>query len=215
MFPSYQNIITSFKKLDLFTRCVIISAIFHLTGFAVYYISTMEKEFDAEVTTLENIDLDYIDIPASLLNADGSSNPGHVEKKEWVEGTSNDKNATVKDDETDVNAVSGDGTGEGDGYSLGFKADKYPEPIVDFDINRYFPKEARQANISQKTVVLLVKIDENGDLKGVKIISEPSQYGFDQAALRVVKRIRFRPGYLQGRPVKIVFKLPIMFVLED
>ena len=211
MLSSYQKIKTSFLKLDLFTRCVIISALFHLIGFGVYYISTMEKDFENEVTTLENVDLDYIDIPESLLNASADSNPGHVEKKEWVEGTSKDKDAVAKNDETDVNAVSGDG----DGYSLGFKADRYPEPIIDFDIDRYFPKEAKQANIRRNTVVLLVKIDENGELKGVKIISQPSGYGFDQAAMRVVKRIRFKPGYLQGRPVKTIIKLPIMFVLED
>ena len=215
MFSYYQKIKTSFLKLDLFTRCVIISALFHFVGFGIYFISTIERDFGDEVSSLENVEVDYLDIPASLINAGGDSDPSHVEKKEWIEGTSKDKDATVKNDETDVNAVSGDGTGDGDGYSLGFKADKYPEPIIDFDIDRYFPKEAKAANIRQSTVVLLVKIDESGELKGVKIISDPSGYGFDQAAMRVVKRIRFKPGYLQGRAVKTIIKLPILFVLED
>lgn len=201
------------KKLELFEICVIISATLHLAGLAAYYIYNMpgnEKDYVNPVT--QDVDLEFIDIPQELIG--GDSNPAPVEKKEWIEGTSRDKTADAPADQTDVNKVSGDGTDE-EGYLIGYKVDRLPELVIDFDVNNYFPKEARRADITQKTVTVLIKIDETGAVKGAKIVSEPAGYGFDEAAMKVVNRMKFKPGYLKGQPVKMIVKLPILFMLED
>lgn len=186
----------------------------HSVGLSAYFISKIPSDNNSDYNNIpiEDVELDYIDIPPELIG--GDKNPAPVEKQEWIEGTSKDKNAISDDKETDVNAVSGDGTDE-EGYQLGFKVDRYPEPVIDFDLEDYFPKEARRADITQKSVMLLVKVDETGSLKGARIISDPAGYGFDDAAMKVVKRLRFRPGYLKGNPVKMIFRLPINFILED
>ncbi|TFH41560.1 MAG: hypothetical protein E4G96_05275 [Chrysiogenales bacterium] len=57
--------------------------------------------------------------------------------------------------------------------------------------------------------------NDDGALKIAKIISPPFGYGLDEAAMKVLDRIRFRPGKLGGRPVKMVLRLPIIFLLED
>ena len=46
-----------------------------------------------------------------------------------------------------------------------FNGDKVPTPIIDFDLKQFFPAAAKAANITEKTVVILVQIDETGQLK--------------------------------------------------
>ena len=46
------------------------------------------------------------------------------------------------------------------------------------------------------------------------IVSGQDMYGFNDAALRLVKKIRFTPGYKDEKPVKMAHYLPIRFILE-
>ena len=113
-----------------------------------------------------------------------------------------------------INRISGDGT-DPDGYLSSAFGDRPPVPIIDFDLNRYFPSEARSANITRKTVLVRLQVNEDGSMKSMRIVSPPAGFGFDEAALTVVKKIRFKPGVVSGRPVKMFLNLPITFVLED
>ena len=159
---------------------------------------------------VENVDVDFEDIPPELIG--GTSTPAAVEKQEWVEGSNKDAD-DVEEEDINLNAVSGDGTDK-DGFLFSFNGDKPPTPIIDFDLKKYFPKAARDANVTSKTVVLMVQVDADGRLITARVVSGKAGYGFNEAALKVVHRIRFSPGYVKGRPTKMVHRLPIQFVLE-
>jgi protein TonB len=60
-----------------------------------------------------------------------------------------------------------------------------------------------------------LQINEDGSTKSVRIVSPPAGYGFDEAAMKVIYKIRFKPGFVSGRPVKMFINLPITFVLVD
>lgn len=118
------------------------------------------------------------------------------------------------DDDINVNAVSGNGTDK-DGYLFSFNGDKVPTPIIDFDLKQFFPAAAKAANITEKTVVVLVQIDETGALKSAKIASGKAGYGFDEAAIKIINLARFSPGYIAGKPVKMSHRVPINFTLDE
>jgi len=206
------------SRIDLFSRCLAFATVLHLTVLGAYYlanlppIQTDEKVYDARTMKFEPVDVDYIELPLTVP-IEGTSNPAPVEKHEWIEG-SGEGAPDAPDVDRDINKLSGDGT-DPDGYAFAELSDHPPIPIIDFNLNRYFPEEARSANIARKTVVTLVQVNEDGSLKSVKVISPPSGYGFDRAATEVVRRIRFKPGRIKGKPVKMVLQLPITFVLED
>jgi periplasmic protein TonB len=87
-------------------------------------------------------------------------------------------------------------------------------PIIRFNVNDFFPQEAKHAKIRQKTVFVTVQIEENGNLKSARLAAEKAGYGFDEAALKIIRLIRFRPGYKSGRPVKMNHTLAFKFELE-
>ncbi len=198
---------------DRFTLCLAISLILHGSGYAAYVCATRPWEGDSfQEVEIEQVDAEFLDIPPELVRFErGESNPAPVEKKEWVEGTST-KGADPDDEGED--RVSGTGT-DPDGYYFSIGADRLPEPIVDFDLNQYFPREARTALIRRRTVMVMVKIDERGLLQGYEVLSEPSGLGFEEAAVKVVKRMRFRPGRKDGKAVRMLCRLPITFELTN
>jgi protein TonB len=206
------------QRIDVFKLCVSISILVHGIAYSAYYISNLpeliddETVYDANNYKAADVDVDLIDLPpAGLLG--GSSNPAPVKKEEWIEGTG--KNAPdAENTDVNINRMSGDGT-DPDGYLSADFGDHPPIPIINFDLNRYFPQAARSANITRKTVIVHLQINEDGSIKNARIVTPPSGYGFDEAALTVIRKISFKPGFVRGRPVKMFLKLPITFVLED
>lgn len=206
-----------FVRRNLFSICLIFSIILHGGSYASYYIYThrehAEEEFDSENIQPTEIDVDIIEeIPPELLG--GKTDPAPVEKKEWVEGSSDTADDPVGDADLDPNAISGDGTDK-NGYLYSFHGDKPPTPIIDFDLKQFFPEQAKAANITEKLVVVMVRIDEEGKLMDAKVVSEKAGYGFDEAAIKIIKLARFSPGYVKGKPVKMAHRLPINFTLEE
>jgi protein TonB len=204
--------------MDLFELCLTVSIVLHGIGCGAYYISNLpsmstdDEMYDADNLKLKNVDIDFIDLPPSVLLG-GDTNPAPVEKEEWIEGTGKDK-PDADNTDININKLSGDGT-DTEGYMYADLSDHPPIPILDFDLNKYFPQAARSANITRKTVLLMMQVNEDGSIKSAKIISPPSGYGFDEAAMKVVQRLRFRPGKVSGRAVKMLLHLPITFKLED
>jgi protein TonB len=211
------QIIRKIRQTDIFKLCLSISILFHSAVCGAYLISTLPSNndgtiYDAKNFKASNADVDFIDIPPAELFG-GSSNPAPVEKKEWIEGAG--KNAPDADNsDLNINRISGTGT-DPDGYLSSDLGDHPPIPMIDFDLNRFFPPEAKSANIRRKTVILHMQIDEDGSIKSAKISSPPSGYGFDQAVMKVIHKIRFKPGRVDGKSVKMFMRLPITFVLED
>ena len=99
-------------------------------------------------------------------------------------------------------------------YSDSYNVDSPPIIKIDFDLYQYYPEEAKKANINSFTVTVLLKIDENGSLVSAEIASGNAPYGFNEQALKVVKRSQFIPGYKNGKPVKMSYYLPILFSLK-
>ncbi|MDX1956953.1 MAG: TonB family protein [Leptospiraceae bacterium] len=87
---------------------------------------------------------------------------------------------------------------------------------MDFDLKKYYPKEAKDANIRDKTLVMLIRVDELGNLVSAKIVSGKAGFGFDRAAEEVVRKVRFLSGHdMKGKPVKMSHRLVINFTLDD
>ncbi|MBN1497807.1 MAG: energy transducer TonB [Spirochaetes bacterium] len=206
------------RGMDLFELCLTVSLIIHGAGCIAYLISVLpgfsddEKIFDAAAMKLKDVEVDFIEMPPSILMG-GDTNPAPVQKEEWIEGTGTDR-PDADNVDVDINRLSGDGTDE-DGYMYADLSDRPPIPIIDFDLNRYFPQAARTANITRRTVLLRIQVNSDGSVQSARIISPPSGYGFDEAAMKVMQKIRFRPGKIGGKPVKMVMQIPITFVLEN
>ena len=199
----------------LFSLCLIFSLMVHTSIAGVFVIKELlpEKD-DVFVNALdlnEDIEIELLpDIPPKLIG--GDTRPAPVEKQEWVEGTQKTGEDHVAT-EVDTNKISGDGT-DPDGYLFSFHGDKAPVPIIDFDLRRFFPQEAKLAEIREFTVTMLVQIDETGKLMSAKVVSGKAMYGFNEAAIEVTNRMRFSPGYKAGKRVKMAHYMPIKFVLE-
>lgn len=139
---------------------------------------------------------------------------GIIQLQEWIEVKDQNNETSIYED-IDPSAISAANITDKDGYLYSFNADKVPHPIIDRDLKQFFPQEAKKANIRSQTVVVMVQIDEIGTLKGVKIVSEKSGYGFDEAAIRIINLAKFTPGYVSGRPVKMAHRVPINFTLDE
>ncbi len=201
-----------FIKNNLFGTMLFLSIFIHFSVYAAYYISTIIniEEVDSD-NIKQDMDVNFEEIPPELIG--GTSSPAPVEKSEWVEGSNKNADDPI-DEDISVNAVSGNGTDK-DGYLFSFNGDKVPTPIIDFDLKQFFPAAAKAANITDKTVVVLVQIDETGALKSAKIASGKAGYGFDEAAIKIINMARFSPGYVKGKPVKMSHRVPINFTLDE
>ncbi|PJZ36273.1 energy transducer TonB [Leptospira levettii] len=200
------------RRFGLFRASLFVSVSLHVMCYLIYFVLTLPSEAAFQETSLEDVDVSFEEIPPELIG--GTSSPAPVEKQEWVEGSN--KDAEDKPDNSDLNPnqLSGNGTDK-DGFLFSFNGDRPPTPIIDFDLKAYFPEAAKSANISQKTVVVMVQVDEQGVLQGVKIVSGRAGYGFDEAAIRIIQRARFTPGYDKGKPTRMAHRLPISFDLEE
>lgn len=210
----YENNRKKFYIRHLFSLTLLLSLSLHGGAYASYYIAThrTEEETIIDSSSIEQ-DVDLIEeIPPELIG--GTSSPAPVEKQDWVEGK---KDSTTDDpitDDINENALSGNGTDK-DGYLYSYNGDRVPTPIIDFDLRQFFPDAAKQANITDKVVVLLVQIDETGKLVNAKIVSGKAGYGFDEAAIRIIQLAKFTPGYVSGKPVKMAHRIPINFTLDE
>lgn len=76
-----------------------------------------------------------------------------------------------------------------------------------------YPEMAKRADISGRVIVQFV-VNEKGEVVNPQIIRGIGG-GCDEEALRVVKEAKFRPGNQRGRPVKVQYTVPVIFVLRD
>ena len=198
----------------LFRFSLYISLALHVVGLSAYLISTYTPASD-DVVSGQGLDLPKteieMDIPPELIG--GESSPAPVDKQEWVEGSSK-TGADPEEKEVNTNQISGDGT-DRDGYLFSFNGDKPPTAIIDFDLRQYFPAEAKAASVTTYTVQMLIQVDEAGKLMSANIVSGKAPFGFNDAALKVIHRARFSPGYKAGHPVKMAHYMPVTFVLEQ
>ncbi|MCB0698906.1 MAG: energy transducer TonB [Chitinophagaceae bacterium] len=92
-------------------------------------------------------------------------------------------------------------------------------PSYNGSINQYlakhirYPQMARNANISGRVLVSFV-VNEDGSVQDARV-ERGIGGGCDEEALRVVKNMpNWKPGIQNGRAVRVLFTLPIVFRLE-
>ena len=61
--------------------------------------------------------------------------------------------------------------------------------------------------------ILEAIIDTDGRVTDVRVL-KPLPMGLDTSAMEAVKRWKFKPGSLNGRPVKVIFNLTVNFRLQ-
>lgn len=86
-------------------------------------------------------------------------------------------------------------------------------PVVTHRVEPTYTEAARKARVAG-TVVVEAIIDKNGNVDRVKVVKGlPAGLG-DQAEA-AVRRWKFKPGTLNGKPVDTIFNLTVMFQLES
>ena len=87
--------------------------------------------------------------------------------------------------------------------------------MLDFIYNELkYPEEAILENV-EGTVVIRMIIDEKGFVKNAEI-NRNLGAGCGEEALRIVKSMgKWNPGMHDGKPVNVIFNLPITFKLPD
>ncbi len=112
---------------------------------------------------------------------------------------------------------SGSGPGFGPGSGGGFGGGVYKigggvsSPQLLFKVEPEYSEEARKAKF-QGTVVLYVVVDEKGMPQDLKVV-RPLGLGLDEKAIEAVTKWRFKPGYKDGRPVKVAATIEVNFRL--
>jgi len=111
----------------------------------------------------------------------------------------------------------GDGIGPG-GDGPGFLREgmaglEPPVVIPSTRVHPDYPEIARKARISG-SVLLLIVIDAEGRVGSIEVVESPDpRFGFELAAIEAVKRWRYRPARLGGRPVSVQASVRIEFTL--
>ena len=88
--------------------------------------------------------------------------------------------------------------------------DKLPEPLS--VIHPFYPPLAAQQRVST-TIIITALISENGDVTEVKVLRGDPRFGFNEAAIRAMRAVRFTPAIKDGkrvktwRPQSITFKM--------
>jgi len=57
-------------------------------------------------------------------------------------------------------------------------------------------------------------VNERGEVENPKIIRGIGG-GCDEEAIRVVSQARFNPGLQRGRPVRVQYNIPVVFIIRS
>jgi protein TonB len=109
----------------------------------------------------------------------------------------------------------GGGFGPGEGGGIGGGVYRIgggvTSPALIHKVEPEYSEEARKAKF-QGVVVLYVVVDEKGMPRDLRVI-RPLGLGLDEKAIEAVQKWRFRPGFLQGKPVPVAATVEVNFRL--
>jgi protein TonB len=105
---------------------------------------------------------------------------------------------------------SGGGSSDFSGYAQSYQVDELPVPVS--PITPVYPEEARRTGVEGKVIVLLC-IDEFGNVKKVEIQKSPSEL-LSQSAREAVSSARFIPAKIAGTARAVCMQLTLKFHLE-
>lgn len=75
-----------------------------------------------------------------------------------------------------------------------------------------YPEAARKANVEGRVFLSFV-IDEEGNVHNPEVIRGIGS-GCDEEAVRAISQVKFKPGRVEGRPVKVKMSFAILFKLR-
>jgi protein TonB len=84
-------------------------------------------------------------------------------------------------------------------------------PQLIYKVEPEFSEEARKAKY-QGVVVLAIEVDAAGRARNLRIL-QGLGLGLDEKAMEAVEKWRFRPGYLDGKPVVTAATVEVRFRL--
>ncbi len=91
-----------------------------------------------------------------------------------------------------------------------FLVSKMPSILSEFKIP--YPTEAKAKKVEGKVVMELL-IDAQGAVRDARLVSSPGA-GLGEAAIEAVRRFKFRPAEVEGKPVAVKTRFTYNFVLE-
>lgn len=94
--------------------------------------------------------------------------------------------------------------------------DEPPEPIGGFAAiqrNLEYPEIARKAGIEGR-VIVNVLVDTDGRVVETKILKSLGHSGCDEAAVKAIRSVRWKPAKQRDRPVKVWVGIPVIFKLK-
>ncbi|MGH9674799.1 MAG: energy transducer TonB, partial [Bryobacteraceae bacterium] len=109
------------------------------------------------------------------------------------------------------------GGGYGPGKGGGFGGGAYrigggvSQPTLLHKVEPEYSEEARKAKY-QGTVVLALVVDEKGQPREIRIVRAVG-LGLDEKAIDAVRQWKFRPGYLNNKPVPVIAQIEVNFRL--
>ncbi len=76
-----------------------------------------------------------------------------------------------------------------------------------------YPERALRANIQGRVFVQFI-VNERGEVENPVIVRGIGG-GCDEEAIRVVSKAKFNPGMQRGRPVRVQYNLPVVFIIRS
>jgi periplasmic protein TonB len=110
----------------------------------------------------------------------------------------------------------GPGAGPGEGEEVGLAGSlrvrgTVTDPVLLWKEEPEYSEEARRARV-QGTVVLRIEVNQRGQAQNISV-RQSLGLGLDERAIDAVKRWRFRPGAIGGRPVTTIAVVEVNFHL--
>lgn len=105
---------------------------------------------------------------------------------------------------------------EEDDLNIFVAYDEEPRPIGGFAaIQRAlkYPEIARKAGIEGK-VIVHVLVNEKGVVERTKILKSLGHSGCDQAAVKAIRSVKWKPALQRDKPVKVWVAIPVIFKLK-
>lgn len=94
--------------------------------------------------------------------------------------------------------------------------DEAPQPIGGFAAiqrNLEYPEIARKAGIEGR-VIVNVLVDVDGSIVETKILQSLGHSGCDEAAIKAIRAVKWKPAKQRDRPVKVWVGIPVIFKLK-
>jgi periplasmic protein TonB len=114
-----------------------------------------------------------------------------------------------------VGSGNGVGFGPGEGGGIGGGVFRVgggvTAPSLIYKVEPEYSEEARKAKY-QGTVLLYVEVDAGGHAQNIRVLHSLG-LGLDEKAMEAVKKWKFRPGYKDGKPVRVVAEVEVNFRL--